>query len=70
MLVSLVGPALFATAQEGTVVRIVPSSAQIGVGDTVSLSVRIENVTNLYSEEIYLAFDPLRCRPVLGWHTG
>lgn len=60
MLVSLIGPALFAKAQEGTVVHIVPSSVQIGVvGDTVSLSVRIENVTDLYSAEVNLTFDPL-----------
>ncbi len=59
MLVSLVGPALFVRAQGGTLVRIVPSSAQIGVGDTVSLSIRIENVIDLYSAEVNLTFDPV-----------
>lgn len=58
MLISLAGPALFARAQGGTVVRIVPSSAQIGVGDTVSPGVRIENVAR-HSAEVNLTFDPL-----------
>ena len=47
-----------AWAQGGTVVRIDPATVQIEVGQTVVLSVRIENVTNLFGAEVHLQFNP------------
>jgi len=45
-------------AQGGTVVRLQPSAAQVGVGSTVSVEVVVENVTNLFGVEVHLVFDP------------
>ncbi len=49
------GPAL---AQGTTVVKIVPQTASVHVGDSVLVEVQVENVTNLYGVELVVAFDP------------
>jgi LysM repeat protein len=43
---------------EGTMVVIAPSSREIGVGDTTTVDIRIEDVSNLYGAEVHLDFDP------------
>jgi hypothetical protein len=44
--------------QDGTVLYIYPSSAQITVGGTLSVDIRIEDVTDLYYADVYVTFDP------------
>lgn len=53
----LTGPARFASAQ-GTIVRLEPSNPVIGVGSTVAVNIRIENVNDLYLADVILHFNP------------
>jgi len=67
-LLCLVGPMLPAQAQgsfarhrlfqSGTVVSIDPSSAEVDVGDTMAVDVRIDDVTDLAVTEMFVIFDP------------
>jgi len=67
-LLLLVGPMLPAQAQgsfarhrlfqSGTVVSIDPSSAEVDIGDTTTVDVRIEDVTGLAIAEMFVIFDP------------
>ncbi|MFQ5341204.1 MAG: VWA domain-containing protein [Anaerolineae bacterium] len=43
---------------QGTRVAISPSSAQVAVGETVNMDVRIEDATSLWGARVYLTFDP------------
>jgi LysM repeat protein len=52
---ALAGSAL---AQGGAVVRIDPAAATAAPGQTVTLSVKVDNVTNMIGAEIHLAFNP------------
>jgi LysM repeat protein len=52
---TLVSPAY---AVDGTVVRLEPSSAAVEVGETTSVQIVVENVTNLFAVEAHLVFDP------------
>lgn len=45
-------------AQGGTVIRLDASPAQIDVGGTTTVTLRLENVSNLYGIEVSLTFDP------------
>lgn len=45
-------------AEEGTAVRVVPSSPQAEVGETVAVDIQVEEVTDLYGVELFLSFDP------------
>ena len=45
-------------AQSGTVVTIDPLSVEVDVGYTTTVDIRVEDVTDLYSAEVYLLFDP------------
>jgi hypothetical protein len=56
-----VKPALASTA---TSVTISPSPATINPGETVTVSVIVNNVTNLYGVDIRLSFDPARLEVV------
>lgn len=53
----LAGPAFLTNAQ-GTIVRLDPTNAVVGVGSTVSVDIRVENVTDLYLADIVLHFNP------------
>jgi len=55
-LVGLSRPAVH--AQGGTVVRLVPATAQVGVGEAVPVQVVVDNVTNLFGVEVHLTFNP------------
>jgi len=57
-LLYLVGTAFPAAAQNGAVVWIDPASAEVDVGDTVTVTVRITDVTDLSTAAVYLSFDP------------
>jgi len=46
-----------ASAQGGTVVRVDPAAATVAAGQTVTVSIRVESVTNLSGAEIHLAFN-------------
>jgi LysM repeat protein len=52
---ALAGSAL---AQGGTVVRIDPAAATAAPGQTVTLSVKVDNAANMIGAEIHLAFNP------------
>ena len=47
-----------ALAQSPTEVRLLPSEAVISVGQTIEMTVQVENVTNLYGIEIVITFNP------------
>jgi len=49
------GRALF----EDTVVTVDPLDAQVVVGDTTTVDIRVESVTGLHGAEVYLSFDPM-----------
>ncbi|MCS7261062.1 MAG: LysM peptidoglycan-binding domain-containing protein [Anaerolineae bacterium] len=51
-----VGPA--AAMQAGTVVRVQPVTQQIGIGQTATVEIRIENVSGLYAADVELRFNP------------
>ncbi len=51
----LVGPAL---AQAATIVRVDPPATTIATGQLVSVSIKIDSVSNLGGAEIHLAFNP------------
>lgn len=51
-----VGPA--AAMQAGTVVRVQPGTQQIGIGQTATVEIRIENASGLYAADIELRFNP------------
>lgn len=51
-------PGLPVHAQGGTVVRLVPATAQIALGETIPVQVVVDNVTNLYGAEVHLTFNP------------
>ncbi len=53
---AFVAPAPVA-AQAGTVVRVVPSTSQIGVNETKPVEIRIDNVTGLAAADIELRFN-------------
>jgi LysM repeat protein len=46
-----------AAAQAGTVVRVAPSTSQIGVNETISVEVQVENVTGLAAADIEIRFN-------------
>jgi LysM repeat protein len=50
----------------------VPSSSTIAVGETVTLDVQIQSVTNLYGAEVRLSFDPMRLQvqDAMAYQTG
>ena len=56
------GEQITATAQDGEVgatgILIQPSSSNVPVGDTVTVDIRIEAVTDLYGVDVRLSFDP------------
>lgn len=58
LLLCLVGIPLPARAQNGTKVLVDPETAEVDVGDTVTVGIRIEEVTDLYAAKVYLLFDP------------
>src|SRR3972149_4964730 len=45
-------------AQGATVVRIDPATTTLAVNQIVTVSVKIDNVTNLFGAEVHLAFNP------------
>ena len=45
-----------AAAQAGTVVRVDPASAVIASGQTVTVSIKVDNVANLIGAEVHLSF--------------
>lgn len=47
-----------AFAQGGTVVRVDPAAATIAPGQIVSISIKVDNVSNLFGAEVHLAFNP------------
>lgn len=47
-----------ALAQGGTVVRVDPAAATIAPGQIVSISIKVDNVSNLFGAEVHLAFNP------------
>ena len=53
---SLVGTSVF--AQAGTVVRVDPAVTSKQINDTFTLSVKVDNVTNLSAIELHLAYNP------------
>lgn len=50
-------PTDYGLAQD-TSVLLSPASAEVDVGNTTTVDIRIENVTNLYGAEVHLSFDP------------
>ncbi|MCX7681759.1 MAG: LysM peptidoglycan-binding domain-containing protein [Anaerolineae bacterium] len=59
LVLSLAGlPRLSVYAQGGTVVRLVPATGQVAVGESIPVHVVVDNVTNLYRVEVHLTFDP------------
>jgi len=54
--VSLTGTS--ALAQGATVVRVDPASPSVQVNDTVSLTVKVDNISNLSAIELHLSFNP------------
>jgi len=67
----VVSLALFGSvlAQGGTVVRVDPPAATIEPGQIVSISIKIDNVSNLAGAEIHLAFNP-NVLEVIDTNTG
>ena len=47
-----------AFAQGATVVKIVPNEASISVGQTIEVTVQVENIANLYGVEMLITFNP------------
>jgi len=47
-----------ASLAQGTRVTLSPASAQVAVGETVTVDVRVEDVTSLWGARVYLTFDP------------
>ncbi|MGC9394419.1 MAG: LysM peptidoglycan-binding domain-containing protein [Anaerolineae bacterium] len=47
-----------AFAQSSTQVKLVPGEAAISVGQSIEITVQVENVANLYGAEIFITFDP------------
>jgi len=47
-----------AHAQGSPVVRLEPAAAQVEVGETLSVEIVVENVSNLFGVEVHLVFDP------------
>jgi LysM repeat protein len=45
-------------AQSGTVVRVVPTSSSVHVGDIVLVEVQVQNVNDLFGPELHISFDP------------
>jgi len=58
LLTALLGAALPAGAQDGTIVWIQPPSGSFQPGDTFAVQVRIDDVADLYGLDVRLAFDP------------
>ena len=50
-------PTDYGLAQD-TLVVLSPASAEVDVGDTTTVNIRIENVADLYGAEVHLSFDP------------
>ncbi len=46
-------------AQTGTAIRLIASPAQVGVGETTTVTLGVENVSDLYGIQIILTFDPV-----------
>jgi hypothetical protein len=47
-----------AVAQNGTVIRAEPATIPLNVGDTATVQIWIENVTDLYAVDLQISFDP------------
>jgi hypothetical protein len=58
VLLCLIGPQIFVEAQDDTIVTFAPLHAEVGVGATTTVDIRIENVTGLHYVDLYLTFDP------------
>jgi LysM repeat protein len=56
LVISLSGTPVLALA--GTVVRVEPSALSANINDTVSLSIKVDNVANLTALELHLSFNP------------
>ncbi|HOT92874.1 MAG TPA: LysM peptidoglycan-binding domain-containing protein [Anaerolineae bacterium] len=57
-LITLSMLAYAAHAQNAPTVKIVPAEATLQVGQTIELTVQVENITNLSSANLYITFDP------------
>ena len=58
--VTLVGiPTGHSALAQGVMVRLDPVSANVGVGNTVTVNVVVENVTDLLGYEVHLTYDPI-----------
>ena len=51
-------PAAPAIAQNGTVIRAEPATIQLNVGDSTTVQIWVDNVTNLYAVDLQISFDP------------
>jgi LysM repeat protein len=47
-----------AFAQNSTELKLVPNEAIISVGQTIEITVQVENIANLYGVEIFITFNP------------
>lgn len=56
--VSQFAPPAANSAQSGTVVRLVVTPGQINAGDTTTVQIQIDNVTNLTAADVQVSFDP------------